>query len=1095
MKLDNIIYDVNSLSQAITEQWNTESEVFKAIYPSDAATSLVNVFAAYGSMLNYLIVSALANCYTETAFSEKGIYQLAQTLGNNLHGNVSAQVQVSIKKTNFIGINTTIPSETVFEINGKKFFNPAAILLPSSTDTVTGITLIQGEKITVNKVSNGIPNEKFYFSSDFMANHNYVEVYVNGEKWNVEESFLPYDKNYILDSSDMNTVVLKTDPDGRSYIKVGDNQLATMPSSGSQIEIKYVSNDGIAGNIGEINATGSLITSLVYMDNMGNQDELHVEITTTTTAYGGFSKQSLDTLRQTSPYVFASGNRAIRRQDYNAILQNKCGYLTSAVWGEYEEAEKVGTYDSIMMNMVYYTGLKTFKEYPYFSVGELTNAYTFSNSLYSRKGFLGSFALQVYNNTNTTLKPILLQDTGAKGQLFINNDIEDPRDSILPDWLRANETYYIAYFADSNYIISSGEQYNINDELIVDDTNNEVTVRVKEIGTSGEVLALDLIKKNTTSMWPGDNEVFTCSYSEGITGQGSNLRIKLAFTYNYISDFIKTNDSRTGLEPAQYNPIWHARSNERDSFYYQSLYEPTLLQPVQIIIDYGSVPQAIAAVKFKAANLSDGAFPSTFAMFATNNVNENDEMPTPENIRNSEIWDKIIERKNLTNPIKNTNNSWTDWIATNSFEGKDDDEGNPSWKKYRFFVLEFYSVEENQSNDVFVTLNKIKFLYADDASLIYYNDNGKILINFPVAGSPGPNGTADGYLTKNLINTEDYPLYAYNISVNGVTYDNNYRNGNILAYVYTNSITGNKITFLVKVLNIDNKEYSITIDNSKYLTGIEKISTPTPVSLDTVKTYTVELENNGVIVDPSQTGGSDYVTNEIVALKKLDGTVTDITAKITAVNAYHEVKSVILTNNLSIGEEYNGEYETVSIYSPENNNGTGLKLTVSSKSNTGYYDTNNENIPGSGGTVLITSNNNLQINASFAGNKIDTDDIIYLDQPILEKYNHFTTYLEFKQPEITQVGITAYVKIMNNAPISSGIILQNVKNNIAKLFEITPDYIGKGLKLSDIYKAITSTQYVEWAKVTEPIDNFDTAVNGILISSYINVIEEIEQYG
>ena len=33
MKLDNIIYDVNSLAKAIAEQWNTESEAFKAIYP------------------------------------------------------------------------------------------------------------------------------------------------------------------------------------------------------------------------------------------------------------------------------------------------------------------------------------------------------------------------------------------------------------------------------------------------------------------------------------------------------------------------------------------------------------------------------------------------------------------------------------------------------------------------------------------------------------------------------------------------------------------------------------------------------------------------------------------------------------------------------------------------------------------------------------------------------------------------------------------------------------------------------------------------------------------------------------------------------
>ena len=70
MKLDNIIYDVNSLALAIAEQWNNESETFKAMYPSDTATALINVFAGYGAMLQYMLLGAVANCYTTTAFSK-----------------------------------------------------------------------------------------------------------------------------------------------------------------------------------------------------------------------------------------------------------------------------------------------------------------------------------------------------------------------------------------------------------------------------------------------------------------------------------------------------------------------------------------------------------------------------------------------------------------------------------------------------------------------------------------------------------------------------------------------------------------------------------------------------------------------------------------------------------------------------------------------------------------------------------------------------------------------------------------------------------------------------------------------------------------
>ena len=177
MRLDNIIYDKDTLESAIIEQWSNDSPLFNAMYPSETTTSLANLMAAYGAMLQYTLVSCLANCYTPTAFSESAVYQLAQTLGNDLHGNISAQVKVDIEKNNFIGIATNIPKETVFTIDNKKFFNPSKIIFPAGVNKLEDIVLVQGEMIEVTKTSNGIPNEKFYFSSDFMANYNYISVY------------------------------------------------------------------------------------------------------------------------------------------------------------------------------------------------------------------------------------------------------------------------------------------------------------------------------------------------------------------------------------------------------------------------------------------------------------------------------------------------------------------------------------------------------------------------------------------------------------------------------------------------------------------------------------------------------------------------------------------------------------------------------------------------------------------------------------------------------------------------------------------------------------------------------------------------------
>ena len=140
MKLNSIIYDTGTLANAITEQLIDESPTFKAMYPSETSTALVNLLAGYGSMLQYTIVSAIANCYTDTAFSPSAIYQLAETLGNRLHGNVSSQLYCNITRTSLKGKdNIVIPRNSVFQVEGIPFFNRDPIVFPRDVDVVNNV--------------------------------------------------------------------------------------------------------------------------------------------------------------------------------------------------------------------------------------------------------------------------------------------------------------------------------------------------------------------------------------------------------------------------------------------------------------------------------------------------------------------------------------------------------------------------------------------------------------------------------------------------------------------------------------------------------------------------------------------------------------------------------------------------------------------------------------------------------------------------------------------------------------------------------------------------------------------------------------------
>lgn len=1192
MQLDNIIYDVGTLQNALVEQWSADSPAFQALFPSDTGTALLNVFAAYGSMLQYTMVSALANVYTPTAFSEAAIYQLAETLGNSLHGNVSSQVQVKITKHNFIGIATIIPAETQFIIQNKNFFNPSAIMLPANVSTMDDIVLIQGEMMEVNKATSGIANEKIYFASDWKCNYNYVKVYVNGEQWDVADSFLEFDKNYVLDQEAMKTVILRTDSDGRSYIKFGDNQLAKLPTSGSSVRIKYVSNEGADGNIQEKDIEGSVASSLIFSDNYGNQDVLNIDITTTTTAYGGFGKQSIDVLRQTSPYIFASGHRAIRRQDYNALLQNKCGYITSSVWGEYEEADHVGAYDALMMNMVYYTGIKSFQNYPYFNLNQLMDPYILDSGLYSERGFYGSFSLRVQNLKNTTAN-VLIQDTGAKGYLFINDNKQDPRDSILVDWKHSMGTLYYASLTD---IISGGTGYEIGDILYLDDTNKEVFISVNNVDLSGAVTSAKLTKYACTQDYTEDHSEFTTTYSyKAGAGLGSGLKVAIRTIEMKGSTLVNTNDYMDADVPNKpENPIENARSDTDEALFYQSEKQPTLLKPTQIIFTFTEGAKTIAGVKFRAADPDEGPFPTTMCIFGTNI----EPMPSLYNIRNSKDWVKLTERENLVNPYNNINDDWTEWYPTNTFLGTRDDEDNPEFDSYKYYVIEFYSTEDTSNEVKCTTIGKMKVLYGEDASVMYYNDNSTFRLLFPKESDIGPSeskvlgyytkGTDTGtvfnvdtitgnqytvytltsdnkvyegsdtsvdpigvwvqddttyvkhlyiednnevletlgyidetygtlvvgpntyeyigimslenpnILNKRLLNTDTFPMYYYTATLSGITRENNYRDGNVLAYVFRNENT--EIPFFVDVENVDNGIYGIRIgDNNFDLTGTENIRTTTPVSLDETLVYKVSHFNSTGNIDTTEgeSEGSGYLTNDIVELVDSNNNPLGIRFRITsAVNG--NVKRVVILNeyNKVLGIQLTDTYNTVLVSSPNGKgalDGTGLILKVISTPLSGY-ESNGEWHYGSGANISIAPNYNLQLSASFVGNRIDSQNINKADQPIMEKYNHFTTFMEYKQPEIIQVGIIIKAELDTTAAVTSGIIIQNIKNNVLKLFEVTSDYIGKGLKLSDIYTAVMSTEYVKWCKVITPNDNIDIPQNGLMISSYIDVIETVAEY-
>lgn len=982
MQLDSIVYDYTSLQGAITETLNNESPTFQAMYPSDTATSLVNVLASYGSMLQYQLVSAMANMYTDSAYSETGIRQLAETLGNKLHGNISSQVYCTIERLNLK--NTTkimIPAGSKFMAGDLNFFNPEDILFSINSNTVKSVKLIQGELQTVEFTASGISGEKLYFCEDFKCNTNLVRVFVDDVEWSIADSFLPYVVSDDSTDNETTVVIVHTDGDGRTYVKFGNNSNGRIPAKGTIIKVEYVTNEGADGNINNDDVEIKLITPIYYDDNTKKRVQLQVQITATSTVSGGFNTQSIETLRDSSPYVFASGDRCVRREDYKAMLLNKCGYLTTNVWGEYEEAIINGGYDKIMMNMVYYTGIKSIQKYDLFPILNAIdldptnlpndNFYHFDGSIASANGFLGSYVIELrsydsqnapisvkYVDTmgtgiltcdptaNTTLTTASSNPHYIEEKIFPCNDIiNDSNIRIAINQDATEEGQRAVDLLTGNFVKSTGTR---NGQPMLINYTNPFQIRIQAIDTDECIAGFAFKTPKETS----DFKAFP--YKLAIYATKNDMDINDDTNYTNI----KNNSGWAKLSGIQMISNSQIGSDQWTDWFTTSVYNPGKKQSYELSFhmeesDYAQNVEErwwgyitnTPDTHLTVLNITNPDLYTTKDLEYTLKIG-NEIIPTTSD--SVEFINNQVHIKNRILSLEEINKTVLYGTLVD-------------WGRYKNYVIEIYALQDTTSSipKKEVAIQQIKAIYKNSASYINYDTNFAY-IKLPIVTENG---------TKTLCFPEDMQFYDYSVTLNGITQANGYVNGDILTYLIEAGIY--TLDFTVEVLSVSSQLFKVTV---------------TPRS-----------------------------------------------------GKYANIPTEILKGKLPIKIEDQ----------PLLHNGTIV----------------------SNATISISSSSILDMYANYTGNYYTNADIQAADLPILNKYNHFTTYMEFKQPHLKNLNIEIdleYDDVTNYQTTKT-----NVINAINALFELQPYSMGATCNVSDIWKAVNSVQGVKRFNVLNPVNNID----------------------
>lgn len=307
-----------------------------------ASTSSWASFLDYGTIDNVLASIANEMAY-EIQYSEYNCIENFWNMARNrssllqmspMHGYIvprkqasSGTLRISTSPTFNSSYDKNITISKFFQFSGNNIFVCADDdYTLNASENSTDINCVQGEVKTVSFLAEGIQYEEKTILDDSIDNSFFV-LTVNGTEWKSVDSLFLYgstDKVYqIRTLSDLSGIT----------IRFGNDIFGKKVTKNDQIIFKYISTLGSNGNI----FSSDIITTVESQAFDSNGNAVKLYCTNTSKFVGGVDYPSIEYIREVSPKVYQTGQRASSRDDYYTILK-QINYLSKiSVWGAYEK--------------------------------------------------------------------------------------------------------------------------------------------------------------------------------------------------------------------------------------------------------------------------------------------------------------------------------------------------------------------------------------------------------------------------------------------------------------------------------------------------------------------------------------------------------------------------------------------------------------------------------------------------------------------------------------------------------------------------------------------------------------------------------------
>jgi len=337
-------YDYETIKQDLINIVKAK-DAWKDAYESTTGMTFIELFAVCLQLQMYYLERRAEEVYIGTAKNKSSVVELVRLINYQPKRKIGATgtLRFTIAATNTKRI--FIPQYTECQtVNGMKFVTVEDVTIEVG-QTFVDVTAIQGTLVTSTYAADGSTDQQYVIDDTSVENDDHIAIVgfkafivtIAGEEWTKVSSF-------ISSSTTSTDYKLRAELDDTLTIIFGDGVRGMVPISGTTITIQYIQTDGADGNVYETEKVTTL-NDIIY-----DEDSAVVTITVSnaTTMTGGDDAEGIEEIRNEAPNVFSTGDRAVTKEDFEAIIVNYGSVADVNVWGENEETPPNYTYFNII---------------------------------------------------------------------------------------------------------------------------------------------------------------------------------------------------------------------------------------------------------------------------------------------------------------------------------------------------------------------------------------------------------------------------------------------------------------------------------------------------------------------------------------------------------------------------------------------------------------------------------------------------------------------------------------------------------------------------------------------------------------------------